>query len=84
MSYRCNICWNPVPAGTPCHKRVLKTRIKHYPEREHANREWREVKEKWKLVWIPDPGGVGYETVREVDCCPQCTLEFSDGKIPSR
>lgn len=77
--YRCSICYNVVPPNNPCQKRVLQTRVKHYPERAHAKREWRNVKGKWKKVWIPDPGGVGTEIVYEAKCCANCALKIDKG-----
>jgi len=76
MSYRCFICTKPVPHGVACQKRVIQKRVKHYPEREHAKREWREIKGKWKMTWTPDPGGVGFETVFEANCCTDCAAKF--------
>jgi hypothetical protein len=78
MSYRCTICFQTVPASVPCNKRVTRTRVKHYREREYAKREWRYVRDRWKWIWIPDPGGIGFETVKEANCCPRCASELDN------
>jgi len=77
MSYICSVCSNTVPVGVSCHKRIVKVRTKHYPYREFAKQEWRlNKKNKWVWTWIPDPGGVGKEIDKEINCCPNCAIEI--------
>ena len=52
----CDNCKTQVPANTPSHKVVTKTREKVYPARPRFD----------------DPGGVGHETVQELCLCPDC------------
>ncbi len=73
----CQICSDVVPAGVSCHKRVTQKRIKNYPFRPNAKQEWRlDKKGNWKWTWIDDPGGVGYEAVTELYCCPACAARI--------
>jgi len=50
--------------------RVVHTRSKDYPAREVAQGVYRRVL---------DHGGTGYETVREVQLCPTCSLDPQAG-----
>jgi len=82
--FKCNICSKVVPPRIACLKRTAQTRAKHYPERAHCTREWREVKGKWKKVWIPDAGGTGWEIVSEVNCCLDCATKIDKERLPEK
>ena len=56
--YVCEICNTQTEPNVPCHVIQAETRDKTYPARPGAN----------------DPGGSGYETVREIRVCPSCVL----------
>lgn len=64
--YRCEMCRELVPPGTPSHRVVVETRERRYPYRPDlfAIKGTKEKK--------ADPGGVGREIVREVIACPRC------------
>ena len=70
--YKCEKCQNVVPAKTKAHRVVIETRKKRYPKRERANK----IKEDGKVKHIDDPGGMGYETVREIIVCPDCAKKL--------
>jgi len=60
-----------VPARTQLHRLVTEYRERRYPYREKAKRlspRDKSAKEKWE----PDPGGLGFEIVREIGICPEC------------
>lgn len=81
MSFRCEVCNKPAPAGTSCNKKVSRIRHRVYSEREYAKRTIVYEKGKKKKKWIPDPGGVGWEIVSEVRCCPSCASKFPEPKM---
>lgn len=66
--YRCQLCDVVVPANTPSHRKVVETRPRKYPFREKANH----FKKDGRLEKTDDPGGLGYETVREFLVCSSC------------
>ena len=66
--YRCEICHELIGPGLPAAKLVVETRPRVYPERKKANK----FKRKRKKEASDDPGGSGYETVREVLACASC------------
>ena len=72
--FRCQLCRSVVPAKTPCHRLVLEWRKKEYPFRPRANVLVRKPKPhaKPKKEYRDDPGGQGYEIVKEVIVCPIC------------
>ena len=57
--YICGVCEIQVGPRVPCNITPVETREKVYPARSGAN----------------DPGGRGFETVREVHACPSCAKE---------
>jgi hypothetical protein len=77
---RCQHCGRSTP--TPV-RTVLQARPKTYPPRPKANtfRRWVRDQGKWKHKRIlrDDPGGVGWEVVREGMFCPGCAGEFAEG-----
>lgn len=72
--YRCENCQNLVPPNTKVHRVVIETRLKRYPLREKVHKK---INKEGKLVYVDDPGGIGYETVREIIVCPDCAKKFN-------
>jgi hypothetical protein len=73
----CERCGSTAPAGASCHKVVAVKREVHYPARKGCNRgvpEWNPKKNKMEIRpgSADDPGGVGWEIVKEIDVCPTC------------
>jgi hypothetical protein len=66
--YQCHLCKQIAPAGTRAHRIVLETRPRTYPFRRAVQRYARDG----KRLYHDDPGGTGYETVREVLVCAEC------------
>jgi hypothetical protein len=66
------MCGSVMPPRTRCHRVVVETRPKIYPRREKVFQVLRWERGRWRLKDEDDPGGVGYETVREVIACPRC------------
>lgn len=76
--YRCQLCGGVVPANTPAIRQVVETRKRKYPLREKANR----FRKDRRIKQSDDPGGIGYEAVREIVVCPGCSKEVSGGRAP--
>ncbi len=68
--YRCDLCGVVVQPNTPARKLVTETRRKVYSERHESNRI--RIQGKKKPLHVSDPGGVGWEVVREVKVCRAC------------
>lgn len=68
--YRCELCGVVVQSNTPALKVVLETRRKVYPERREANKI--RIQGKKKPLFSHDPGGTGWEAVREAKVCRTC------------
>ena len=77
--YRCQLCQSVVPAKTPCHRLVLQWRKKEYPFRPRANVLVRKPSpdKKPKEEYRDDPGGQGYEIVKEIIVCTACAASQS-------
>lgn len=73
--FKCGKCGKCPPPKTPCKNMVIqKVRYLH-PERLRAKKGIAIQKNgKQKVVWIPDPGGWGYQIVREMRMCPSCAM----------
>jgi hypothetical protein len=71
--YRCERCNQCPPPRTPC-KSIAVSKVRYlHPERLHAKKGVAIQKNgKKKAVWIPDPGGWGYQIVQELRMCPTC------------
>ena len=67
--YRCEFCKTVVPANTPQYPIVVEKRAVTYPYRPEANRFVKKGRERKKP---DDPGGTGFEIVREAAACPAC------------
>jgi len=70
--YKCQICQRTVPAGTKAYRIPVEFRPRRYPPHAKANRVLRDH----KIVYTDDPGGEGYEIVREVTACPDCAAHY--------
>ena len=76
--YRCEICRQVQPAGTPSLTVPAEVRVRTYPLRKDAlpglprkGQGGRKIPKK-HLEPRDDLGGQGVEIVREVRCCPVC------------
>jgi hypothetical protein len=69
--YRCHLCGVVVPPNTPAHRKVVETRRREYPFRKDAHLFMKDGRPKK----ADDPGGVGFEIVREVVVCSSCFEE---------
>jgi len=74
--YRCEMCKVVIPPNTPALRVTVETRRKVYPERRNSNRI--RIQGKKKPLTTGDPGGIGYETVREVKVCRGCYEKWHD------
>lgn len=63
MSFRCEKCGEAQPVRTSPVSYVAEKRRVIYPERKKGKK-------------VIDPGGEGYETVRQLDLCTQCAEKF--------
>jgi hypothetical protein len=66
--YRCESCRRVAAPGVPCARKVVKTRSVFYPVRYEVQRP-----RPGKSKFTDDPGGTGWETVRELKVCPACS-----------
>jgi hypothetical protein len=87
--YHCELCQRLVPPHTPATLVVLQTRRVHYPDRQNANRAPNKRSGKRKAYFVPhdphhdprdDPGGHGYEIVKEARACPDCAAAYLNGR----
>ena len=73
--YRCQACNVVVPSNTPSRKVVIETRPKNYPPRKEANRL--RIAGKKKPLFTDDPGGHGWEAIKEIKVCRVCYERLS-------
>lgn len=66
--FRCHFCAACTPAKTKAARVPVETRARTYPRRLEAHT----YDHNGKLKHKDDPGGIGYEVVREVLACPAC------------
>lgn len=66
--FRCHFCAVCTPARTKAVRVSIAARTRHYPRRPDAN----PAAHDGKRGFSDDPGGAGYEIVREVLACPAC------------
>ncbi len=71
--YRCQICNTVSPVATPSHKVTLESRPMEYPSRPKAH----SMRVGRKLKSFDDPGGSGFEIVKEVLACRSCAEEHA-------
>jgi len=79
--YRCQNCGSVVPTRTPSLWIPIEIRKKVYPPRDNANRI--RIRGKKKPILRLDPGGNGFEIVRELKVCNSCNERFQAGEIQS-
>ena len=70
--YKCQMCQRTIPPRTRAHRIVVETRPRQYPFRPKANRVIVDGREKF----VDDPGGEGWEIVREAIVCPECAARI--------
>lgn len=68
--YRCGICLTVVGPSVRLMTKVMASRSKSYPFRRHANPL--KIKGRW-VEPHDDPGGSGWEIVKEVAVCKECS-----------
>lgn len=66
MSFRCQVCQEPQPSRSAPNILVTETRERTYPPRLSAN------KARLDGVRPSDPGGQGWEIVKQVNICDKC------------
>lgn len=66
--FRCHFCAVVAPAKTKAARIPVEARARTYPSRPLAH----PYHHDGKLKRHDDPGGAGYEIVREVLACPEC------------
>jgi hypothetical protein len=66
--YKCDICKRIMPPKTKAHRIPVEHRSVRYQARKEVNQRHIEHKVKW----TDDPGGTGFEIVREITACPEC------------
>jgi hypothetical protein len=77
--FRCSFCSKLTQKGEPMTRVPLETRAKTYPFRERANRYSMKARD-----WPDDPGGKGFELVKEGQACPGCAAAAAQagGEVP--
>lgn len=73
--YKCQQCQKVVAPNIQSHRVAIETRHKVYPKREKVNR----IAYAGRIVHVDDPGGIGFETVREITVCYECACKH--GKV---
>jgi len=78
--YRCEYCQQLQAAGISSVLVPVETRVVTYPFREDAlpplpKKQGDRTRRRRTLDRRDDPGGTGYETVRERRCCPTCAAK---------
>lgn len=81
--FRCSQCVRVVPPGTPLYRLVAEYREKKYPRREKVNLVIQRDKNP-KAQWVDDPGGTGFEIVKEIGVCPDCAKTVPAAPSPYR
>lgn len=71
--YKCDQCGANSTPSSPCRKVVTQRAWVFHPERLRANKGFAIQKNgKKKKVWLPDPGGWGFQIAREERMCNYC------------
>ncbi len=78
--YQCDLCNLVVAPNISCNLVAIKSRTMSYSFRPKVNKG----KTKKYRDRVNDPGGDGFETIKEIKVCPKChenfTKELSDEK----
>ena len=75
--FKCELCGHTSEPLEKVNFVLLKKRSKEYDQRAVSNKI-RDEDGKWK--YIPDNGGEGFETVKEVKACGKCAAVHSQTK----
>ena len=67
--FRCEFSGKMAQPGERCNKVVVKRRKVEYPFRSKISKR---INEEGRIEWIPDKGGFGYETVKEIFVRDEC------------
>ncbi len=77
--FKCQVCGTTVAAKTPAIRITLELREKIYPSRKHIHPNTSQDSQRSTLKarkeWRDDPGGWGYEIVREALVCAECAAK---------
>ena len=68
--FNCNVCGKTAKLGTKCHMILAKRKMHQHPFRPGANRIRNEETGRWEFT--ADPGGRGWQIVKEVKACDEC------------
>jgi hypothetical protein len=69
--YKCEFCNLLIQRNISSFRVIVEARRKIYPFRKEVI--WGpDDKHPWKYKWNDDPGGSGYEIVKEMIACPDC------------
>lgn len=68
--FNCQVCGKTTKEGTKCHLITAKRKMHEHPYRSGANRLKDHETGKWE--YIADPGGRGWQIVRELKACEDC------------
>lgn len=75
--YRCDLCQNLVPPGTPKEIVVTAVRPVRHPHRRKSQptglRKHRFNRKRWR----DDPGGKGRQIMHEAEACPACASAWN-------
>jgi rubredoxin len=87
VSFICGLCKEQQPNGTKANIVVTRKRKKEYPLRFNVFRFFNE--EEGEHQFKDDPGGVGWEPMKEAHACPMCAevakmRERYEGDIAAR
>lgn len=72
MSFICGKCRKPAPAGTRCTLVKVQTKEVTHPFRGYAQKTKDEM---GRVQFVPDEGGKGVQTVKEIKVCVNCVGE---------
>ena len=75
--YKCEFCGQSVRPGTPCKMVVVERRMHDHPFRSKVHKLYRIIEGHRKKVFVDDPGGRGYQIVREAKACAYCANKYS-------
>ncbi|MCA9526170.1 MAG: hypothetical protein KC549_07705 [Myxococcales bacterium] len=70
--YRCDLCSEVAPPGTPAERVVIDVRPARFPTRARCQTTGLRKHRFKRSHWRDDPGGEGHQIVREAQVCPAC------------
>ena len=77
--YQCEFCKTTIQRNIKSKRVVVQYRIKNYPPRRNAI--WGPDKTTGKYKWNDDPGGTGYEIVKEKLVCCDCEKKILEERV---